>query len=120
MLPTVVGDDYLGRLLGLAWRARQLTLGIDAVRPLAEKGRALRILASPALSARGVRDIEELVSRHPRAEAVLLADFEDRIASLGKRGVKVAAVSDEGFRRGLDRYFATKNAGEQGGCHEEA
>lgn len=80
----------------------------------------MRIFASTELSERGKRDIEELVIRHPRAKAVLLADFEDRIALLGKCGVKVAATGDEGFRRGLDRYFASKNAGEQGGCHEEA
>jgi hypothetical protein len=113
----VRGDEQLGRLLGLAWRAGKLLLGIEALRPLAERNRELRILASPTLSARGLRELERLADRHPRAQAALLADFEDRIAPLGKRGVKVVAVSDDGFRRGLDRYFVQNNSGEQGGCH---
>jgi len=120
MLREIAGDERLSRLLGLAWRARKLVIGVDAVRPLAERGRALRVLASPALSPRGRRDLERLAESHPRTEAALLADFDERFAPLGRRGIKVAAVSDEGFRRGLDPWFAVNNAGEQGDCHEEA
>ncbi len=118
MLPTMRGDGQLENLLGFARRKGALLLGFDAVRRKAERRAPMRVFAHPELAARTLRDIERFADARSGVQAAVLADFEQRTSFLRKRAVKVVAVADPAFRRGLDRYFPKTSRGEQGGCQE--
>ncbi len=100
----IEGDARLVSLLGLARRAGKLHFGIDHLSALHEKHGELLVLASPDLAPRSLRELDRF-DEATDVKVALLKEFGRWMAPLGRPGVKVVAVSDAGFRAGLDRYF---------------
>ena len=103
-LAEIEGDARLVSLLGLARRAGKLHFGIDGLKALHARHGDLTVVASPELAPRSIRELGRL-AESTGVRVVLLKDFSRWMAPLGRPGVKVVAVSDVGFRTGLDGYF---------------
>ena len=92
-------DDRLLSLLGLARRAGKLSLGSDAAREAARKGRCPLVLFASDLSPRTVRSVGAAAAG--KAQTVVLRVNMDEIGcAIGKR-TGVLAVNDEGFAKRL-------------------
>jgi ribosomal protein L7Ae-like RNA K-turn-binding protein len=103
-LAEIEGDARLISLLGLARRAGKLHFGIDSLKGLHARHGDLMVIASPELAPRSIRELGRL-AESTGVRVVLLKDFSRWMDPLGRPGVKVVAVSDAGFRAGLDGYF---------------
>ena len=64
------------------------------------------ILADPELSPRTLRELERLPEENSGVRVYLLSDFQQTMEFLDRSAVRVVAVSDTGFRRGLLRLLA--------------
>lgn len=83
-------------LMGLARKANMLSLGFDAVKTAAEKGRAKVVFLARDLSPNTERRIRFYLSKIGVPSLCLDADMEEFEAALGKK-VGIVSIDDTGF-----------------------
>lgn len=120
MLDELRIDDAGMRLIGLARRAGLLIPGMDRIRPLAEAGASVLILADAALSERSRRELSRWMSPPLACRGGVLGEFAERVSVLDLKGLKALGLADEGFQSGVLRHLTIIKTGEQGGSIQEA
>jgi hypothetical protein len=105
-------DDSGVRLLGLARRAGALIPGMDRIRPLAEAGKRVLVLADPGLSERSRRELDRWQEASSQCEVYLIEAFVERVSALDLKGLRAVGLSEEGFQQGLTARLKIINTGE--------
>lgn len=95
-------------LLGLARRANMLSVGFDAVKASADKGRAKAVLFARNLSPNTQKRIRFYLSKNGIPSLCLDADMEEMESALGKK-VGVVSINDTGFAERAIKLFEAQN-----------
>jgi hypothetical protein len=115
-MDTITGGQGVQTLLSFARRSGKLLLGLDTLLPLLKRGKKLVVFADPEVSERTLRQLDEAANAYGNSRFRLLSDFRERTAFLGRSGVKIVAVGDPAFRKGLAPYLKHSTEGVQGDC----